>query len=194
LLDIDLDLVEGEDRVQAVQPENTGSNVLGPPKVGAPADFDAPDVLGNEQIFLYAGQGLVGEKLFAPVDSFSGFRKHLDDQAGIVSYYIEWHMRGALAPLLFDDEDPQAGEARRTSPVPAAQVSERAERKAATKRSADGQPVHSFHSLLADLTTITKNRIQVALRGNTAEIRTFDRITRPTPLQQKALDLLGVRL
>ena len=54
-------------------------------------------------------------------------------------------------PLLFDDEDPDAGEARRTSPVAPAQVSEQAERKAATKRNDDGQPVHSFHSLMADL-------------------------------------------
>jgi transposase len=112
----------------------------------------------------------------------------------VLAYYVEWHMRGALAPLLFDDEDPDAGEARRTSPVAAAQVSERAERKAASKRSEDGQPVHSFHSLLADLTTIAKNRIHVTLRGVTTETRTFDRITTPTPLQQKALDLLGVRL
>ena len=112
----------------------------------------------------------------------------------MLAYYVEWQMRGALAPLLFDDEDPDAGEARRTSPVAPAQVSEQAERKAATKRNDDGRPVHSFHSLMTDLATIAKNRIQVALRGATTEIRTFDRITRPTPLQQKALDLLGVRL
>ena len=112
----------------------------------------------------------------------------------VLAYYVEWHMRGELAPLLFDDEDPAAGEARRTSPVAPAQVSEHAERKAATKRSDDGRPIHSFHSLLADLATIAKNRIQVTLRGATTETRTFDRITRPTPLQQKALDLLGVRL
>ena len=112
----------------------------------------------------------------------------------VLAYYVEWHMRGELAPLLFDDEDPAAGEARRTSPVAPAQVSEHAERKAATKRSDDGRPIHSFHSLLADLATIAKNRIQVTLRGATTETRTFDRITRPTPLQQKALDLLGASL
>lgn len=112
----------------------------------------------------------------------------------VLAYYVEWHMRGELAPLLFDDEDPQAGAARRTSPVAPAQVSERAERKAATKQSEDGRPIHSFHSLLADLATIAKNRIQVTLLGATTETRTFDRITRPTPLQQQALDLLGVRL
>jgi hypothetical protein len=112
----------------------------------------------------------------------------------VLAYYVEWHMRSALAPLLFDDEDPQGGERRRKSPVAPAQVSERAEHKAATKRSDDDQPIHSFHSLLADLATIAKNRIQVALPGTTTETRTFDRITRPTPLQQKALDLLGVHL
>lgn len=112
----------------------------------------------------------------------------------VLAYYVEWHMRAELAPLLFDDEDPAAGEARRTSPVAPAQVSERAERKAATKQSDDGRPIHSFHSLLADLTTIAKNRIQVTMRGLTIETQTFDRITRPTALQQKALDLLGVGL
>ena len=67
-------------------------------------------------------------------------------------------------------------------------------RKAVTKQSEDGRPIHSFHSLLADLATIAKNRIQVTVRGLTTETQTFDRITRPTPLQQKALDLLGVGL
>ena len=112
----------------------------------------------------------------------------------VLAYYVEWHMRAALAPLLFDDEDPAAGQARRTSPVAPAQLSERAERKAVTKQSEDGRPIHSFHSLLADLATIAKNRIQVTVRGLTTETQTFDRITRPTPLQQKALDLLGVGL
>jgi transposase len=112
----------------------------------------------------------------------------------VLAYYVEWHMRAELAPLLFDDEDPAAGEARRTSPVAPAQVSEPAERKAVTKQSDDGRPIHSFHSLLADLATIAKNRIQVTMRGLTIETQTFDRITRPTVLQQKALDLLGVGL
>ena len=53
-----------------------------------------------------------------------------------------------------------------------------------------GEPVHSFQTLLSDLATISKNRIQPQLAGSAA----FDKVTRPTSLQQRALDLLGVRL
>ncbi len=61
--------------------------------------------------------------------------------------------------------------------------------KAATTSSSDGMPVHSFQTLLADLATIAKNR--VASKTNDLE---FDRITRPTPLQARALELLEVSL
>ncbi len=106
----------------------------------------------------------------------------------MLSYYVEWHMRRALAPLLFDDDDKPAGEALRDSIVAPAQRSPRAEAKAATKRTADGGPVHSFTTLLRDLATIAKNRVQPRSDGATS----FDVITRPTPNQQRALDLLRV--
>ena len=69
------------------------------------------------------------------------------------------------------------------------------QRKAANKRTDDDLPVHSFQTLLADLATIVKNRIQIQFpEPEKLEVKTFERITRPTPLQQKAFDLLGVRL
>ena len=52
----------------------------------------------------------------------------------------------------------------------------------------DGLPVHSFHSLLADLATLTRNTVVTAL----APDHPFTLTTRPTTIQQKALDLLGV--
>ena len=107
----------------------------------------------------------------------------------MLSYYVEWHMRRALAPILFDDNDRAAAEARRDSVVAPARRSERAEKKAATKRTERGEPVHSFKSLLRDLATIAKNRIQPK-----GDAPAFDMITRPTALQQRAVDLLGVRL
>ena len=107
-----------------------------------------------------------------------------------LAYYVEWHMRQALAPMLFEDDDPAAGQAVRESPVAPAQRSPRAEGKAATKRTRDGQAVHSFQTLLADLATIAKNRIQANLPGAEA----FEKITQPTALQQRALSLLDVRL
>jgi len=108
----------------------------------------------------------------------------------MLAYYVEWHMRRALAPMLFDDDDREGGYARRDSIVSPARRSERAEAKALTKRDDAGQPVHSFKSLLRDLATIAKNRIQPKASGVSA----FQTITRPTSFQQRALDLLGVNL
>ena len=108
----------------------------------------------------------------------------------MLAYYVEWHMRQAWAPMLFDDDDPAAGQALRESPVAPAQRSPRAERKAARKRTQENQPVHSFQTLLADLATIAKNRIQANLPG----AEPFEKITRPTPLQQRVLSLVGARL
>jgi hypothetical protein len=108
----------------------------------------------------------------------------------MLAYYVEWHLRQAWAPLLFDDDDPAAGEARRASVVAPAQRSPRAERKAITKQTAAEQPVHSFQTLLADLATLAKNRVRFA--GSDAATLTI--YTQPTPLQQRALDLLQVRL
>ena len=108
----------------------------------------------------------------------------------MLAYYVEWHMRRAVAPLLFDDDDPAAAEAERRSVVAPAQRSPRAKAKALTKRTDDGGPVHSFHSLLRHLRTIVKDRMRLK---SDAAIE-FDKTTTPTPLQQRALDLLGVSL
>ena len=72
----------------------------------------------------------------------------------MLAYYVEWEMRKALAPILFDDDDPAA--AARSSPV---QPARRSRAKAAGKRTSDGLPVHSFRTLLADLATLTRNRV-----------------------------------
>lgn len=103
-----------------------------------------------------------------------------------LAYYVEWHTRRALAPMLFDDEDPAAGEAQRTSIVAPAHRSPAAQRKAHQLRTEDGSPVHSFATLLKDLATVAKNRVRL---GRSVEV---DIITTPTPLQQRAFDLLSV--
>jgi len=108
----------------------------------------------------------------------------------MLAYYVEWHMRRKLAPLLFEDHDQKAATLRRESVVKPALRSEAAERKAATKHDDDGLPVHSFRSLLSDLATLTINRIQT---GN-ASLPAFNKLTNPTPLQKKAFSLLGIRL
>lgn len=96
----------------------------------------------------------------------------------MLAYYVEWHMREALAPILFDEDDALAAARERDSIVAPAKPSPSAARKAKTKRTPDGSPVHSFRTLLSDLATIAKNTI----------------ITSPTPNQRRALSLLGVGL
>ena len=108
----------------------------------------------------------------------------------MLAYYLQWHMRRSLASMLFDEPDPAAREAQRTSPVAKAEPSPAARRKAARKRTelADGEPllVHSFHTLLGDLATLTRNVVRLGRDHLTAVLAT------PTRTQHRALDLLGV--
>jgi hypothetical protein len=108
----------------------------------------------------------------------------------MLAYYVEWHMRQALAPILFDDDDKQAAQAARPSVVAPAPRSDRAQRKALAKRTDDDQPVHSFQTLLADLATITRNRVRF-LHPDTS---TTQMLAKPTRLQQRAFELLKVPL
>jgi transposase len=108
----------------------------------------------------------------------------------MLAYYLEWHMRQCLAPMLFDDTDKEAAEAQRRSVVAQAQRSKAAVKKQTTGLTADGLPVHSFPTLLADLATLARNTILTAITPDYP----LTVLTRPTPIQQKAFDLLGVRL
>ena len=108
----------------------------------------------------------------------------------MLAYYVEWHMRQLLAPMLFDDDDKPQAQAARPSIVAPAQRSAAAQRKALTKQTKEGFQVHSFQTLLGDLATIVKNRIQPQDNG----IAAFDMLTQPTVIQQRAFDLLGVAL
>jgi len=103
----------------------------------------------------------------------------------MLSYYVEWHMRQALAPILFDDHDPQAAEAARQDIVSPAQRSPQAQSKDDTKRTADGMPVQSFQSLLKDLATLTRNQVRIGEQA-------LQMLATLTPVQQRALELLGV--
>jgi transposase len=109
----------------------------------------------------------------------------------MLAYYVEWHMRDKLAPLLFDDEEPEVGQELRDSVVQPAQRSPAALLKANTRQTPDGLPVQSFQTLLQNLGTIVKNRIQPKLSPNSPA---FDAVTRPSALQQRALSLLEVSL
>src|SRR5205823_5768576 len=115
----------------------------------------------------------------------------------MLAYYLQWHMRQSLAPMLFDEPDPAARDAQRTSPAAKAEPSPAALRKAARKRTepatpalakAGGEPlpVHSFHTLLGDLATLTRNVVRLGRDRLIAVLAT------PTRTQRHALDLLGV--
>ena len=88
---------------------------------------------------------------------------------------------------LFDDHDREAGEQQRESVVRPAQRSPAAQQKAASKRTADDLPVHSFRGLLSDLGTLTANTVRMVDSGATFTIH-----SEPTALQQRCFDLLGV--
>jgi len=103
----------------------------------------------------------------------------------VLSYYVEWHMRRALAPMLFDDDDPQTAEAARKTIVSPAERSPKAKSKDGLKRTAEGLPVHSFQTLLKDLATLTRNEVRVGEQ-------TLQMLSTPTPVQQRALTLLKV--
>ena len=109
----------------------------------------------------------------------------------MLAYYGEWHMREALAPILFDDHEHAAAEEPRTSNVAPAQRSDAAKRKAASKTCDDGAPVHSFQTLLADLATIVRNR----MRPREAGAETFELTTTATGYPaSRTLELLGISL
>jgi hypothetical protein len=105
----------------------------------------------------------------------------------MLAYYVRWHMEKALAPLLLTDHDPEGGEARRDSVVAPARRSEAGERKVRRQRTDQGDLARSFDTLMKDLMSLTKNETRVP----GTEV-TFDKYTHPTPLQKRALELLGV--
>jgi len=113
----------------------------------------------------------------------------------VLAYYVEWHMRAALAELLYADEELPARRATR-DPVLPPEISPAAAAKKATHVTASGLPAQSFASLLADLATLARNRCAMKedAQGTKDGARdtTFVLHTQPTPLQQRAMQLLGL--
>jgi hypothetical protein len=106
----------------------------------------------------------------------------------MLACHVEWHMRECLKPMLFDDDDPAAAARERASIVAPAQSSPAALRKRASKLTANGGPVHSFHSLLRDLATCTLNAVTTTLN----QAYSFTLVATPTPIQAQAFTLLSV--
>jgi transposase len=106
----------------------------------------------------------------------------------MLAYHVEWHLREALAPLLFHDTDLEAARAERTSPVAKTEPSETVKAKKATKRSADGQRVLSFDGLIAHLGTLVQNTMRVPHPSK----HRFTLHSKPTSLQEAAFKLLDL--
>ena len=105
----------------------------------------------------------------------------------VLAYYVEWHMRAALKPLLFAEDDPQAARDQRPDVVSPKQPSPSAKAKTRTKMTPEGWPVHSFQTLLAHLATITRNTIVADKKLGAG----WDQDTLPTDYQAHVLKLLA---
>lgn len=106
----------------------------------------------------------------------------------MLAYYVEWHMRKALAPLLFDDENLDE-ERKKRDPVAQARPSRSARRKKVKRVTTDGLPVHSFETLLGELATRCRNQCQIKSDPSGAS---FTQLTQRTPVQTRALELLNL--
>jgi hypothetical protein len=103
----------------------------------------------------------------------------------MLAYYVQWHLERAWAPLLFRDEEPPEP----ADPVAPARRSAAALAKASRHELADGTPAHSFRTLLAELATLTRNRVVPAGAPDSAA---FELTAIPTPLQARAFALLDL--
>jgi len=122
-----------------------------------------------------------------PIYHYKGDRVKAHIFLCMLAYYVEWHLKQCLAPLLFEDEEIDDSSLN----VIKASRSESVQSKERKKRNQENFPVHSFRTLLEDLGTICLNTVECTIREGSYR---FSKITRPTQLQQKALDLLGVSL
>jgi hypothetical protein len=123
-----------------------------------------------------------------PIHHWLAFRVRAHVFLCMLACHVEWHMRERLKPMLFDDDDPVGAARERASIVAPAPSSPAALRKRASKLTANGGPVHSFHSLLRDLATCTLNEMTTTLN----HAYSFTLVATPTPIQAQAFTLLDV--
>jgi len=107
----------------------------------------------------------------------------------MLAAYLVWHLRRAWAPLCFTDEQPPD---HTTDPVAKAQRSPAAQHKASTHTTTTGEPAHSLETLLNHLATLTRN--QICIPPHQIDLPTFEMLTKPTELQQRAFNLLNTAI
>lgn len=106
----------------------------------------------------------------------------------LLAHYVEWHMRQALAPILFEDEE-LPKERKRRDPVLPAKPSESVKTKKLTHTTPDGLPVHNFDSLIAELAT--RGKVTYKLKSKDIDLR-INQQPELTPIQRRAHELLGL--
>ena len=105
----------------------------------------------------------------------------------MLAYYVEWHMRKALKPLLYEDEELE--QRRKTRhPVKPAEASDSAQAKKKTHKTTAGGVAHDWKSLLAHLGTRSRVTYQVGTEGSG---ETFQQLSQPDEIQAEAVRLLG---
>jgi transposase len=118
-------------------------------------------------------------------------RHHLENRVRahfflfLLAYHVCFELQARLAPMLFTDDTPLAP----TDPVSSAQRSPAAKKKAATARTSDGLPAYSLTDLIAELATLTRNQLRIGQSEHT-----FPRLSKPSPIQAKTLELLDIKL
>ena len=103
----------------------------------------------------------------------------------MLACYLTWHLRRALAPLTFTDQDPP----QQDNPVAPARRSAAAQAKASGQHDPAGQPYRSFRGLIDHLATLTRN--QVRFTGTQVAI---PMLTEPTSAQRQAFELIGTAI
>src|SRR5689334_15354046 len=103
----------------------------------------------------------------------------------MLACYLTWHLRRALAPLTFTDQDPP----QQDNPVAPARRSAAAQAKATGQHDTAGQPDRSFRGLLEHLATLTRNQVRY-----TGTQVTIPMLTEPTAAQRQAFHLIGVSI
>jgi len=106
----------------------------------------------------------------------------------VLAYYVEWHLRRALAPILFEDDQLETARTRR-DPIWPAEPTASAKTKKATHTTPEGLPVHSFETLMAELASRGRNTYR--LKSDDSSL-TFTQVPEPTPIQRRAYELLGL--
>ena len=176
------DTLEAESRLDGIYIIRTSLNTSA---IGASQAVESYKNLSQvEQAFRTMKSGLEVRPIY--VYSANHVRGHVF--LCMLAYYVEWHMRRKLAPLLFQDDDRQGARNARSSPVAKAKPSQRAKQKADTKKTADGHTVSSFASLLEHLKGYSRLKMAVASHPE----HTFITYPNPTPLQERAFDLLQI--